>query len=43
MGGVALAAIVMGLSTLRGGFVGGDDHRLALDHVLVNRPLQSFF
>ncbi len=38
MGGVALAAIVMGLSTLRGGFVGGDDHRLALDHVLVNRP-----
>ncbi len=35
---VALAAIVMGLPTLRGGFVGGDDHRLALDHVLVNRP-----
>jgi protein O-mannosyl-transferase len=35
---VALAAIIMGLPTLRGGFVGGDDHRLALDHVLVNRP-----
>lgn len=28
----------MGLPTLRGGFVGGDDHRLVLDHVLVNRP-----
>lgn len=36
--GVALAAIVMGLPTLRGGFVGGDDHRLVIDHVLVNRP-----
>jgi len=35
---VLLAAMVMGLPTLRGGFVGGDDHRLALDHVLVNRP-----
>lgn len=35
---VALAAIVMGLPTLRGGFVGGDDHRLVIDHVLVNRP-----
>ena len=28
----------MGLPTLRGRFVGGDDHRLALNHVLVNRP-----
>lgn len=28
----------MGLPALRGGFVGGDDHGLALDHVLVNRP-----
>lgn len=36
--GLALAAIVMGLPTLRGGFVGGDDHRLVIDHVLVNRP-----
>ena len=35
---VAFAAMIMGLPTLRGGFVGGDDHRLALDHVLVNRP-----
>lgn len=32
------AAVIMGLPTLRGGFVGGDDHRLALNHVLVNRP-----
>src|ERR1043166_9179265 len=31
-------AILFGLPTLRGGFVGGDDHRLVLDHVLVNRP-----
>lgn len=35
---VAAAAIVMGLPTLRGSFVGGDDHRLVLNHVLVNRP-----
>ena len=35
---VACAAVVMGLPTLGGGFVGGDDHRLALDHVLVNHP-----
>jgi len=35
---VTLAAVVMGFPTVRGGFVGGDDHRLALDHVLVNRP-----
>ena len=28
----------MGLPTLRGGFVGGDDHRLVLNHVLVNHP-----
>lgn len=38
MGAVVLAAIVMGLPTLYGGFVGGDDHRLVLDHVLVNHP-----
>ncbi len=38
---VVLAALVMGLPTLRGGFVGGDDHRLALDHVLVNHPSWS--
>jgi len=35
---VILAAVVMGLPTLRGGFVGGDDHRLVLNHVLVNHP-----
>ncbi len=35
---MALAAVVMGLPTLRGGFVGGDDHRLVLNHVLVSRP-----
>lgn len=35
---VFLAAVVMGLPTLRGGFVGGDDHRLVLNHVLVNHP-----
>lgn len=28
----------MGLPTLRGGFVGGDDRRLVLNHVLVNHP-----
>jgi tetratricopeptide (TPR) repeat protein len=36
--GVMAAAVVMGLPTLRGGFVGGDDHRLVVDHVLVNHP-----
>ncbi len=35
---VVVAALLMGLPTLRGGFVGGDDHRLALDHVFVNHP-----
>jgi len=35
---IALAAVVMGLPTLLGGFVGGDDHRLVLNHVLVNHP-----
>ena len=35
---VFLAALAMGIPTLRGGFVGGDDHRLALNHVLVNHP-----
>ena len=35
---VAAAAIIMGLPTLRGSFVGGDDHRLVLNHVLVNHP-----
>lgn len=35
---VFLAAVVMGLPTLHGGFVGGDDHRLVLNHVLVNHP-----
>jgi tetratricopeptide (TPR) repeat protein len=32
------AALVMGWPGLRGGFVGGDDHRLLLNHVLVNHP-----
>ncbi|MDO8629541.1 MAG: tetratricopeptide repeat protein, partial [Phycisphaerales bacterium] len=36
--GVMAAAVVMGLPTLRGGFVGGDDHRLVVDHVFVNHP-----
>ncbi len=35
---VACAAVVMGLPTLEGSFVGGDDHRLLLNHVLVNHP-----
>ena len=35
---VAVAAVVMGLPTLGGGFVGGDDHRLVLNHVFVNHP-----
>ncbi|MFH1109137.1 MAG: tetratricopeptide repeat protein [Planctomycetota bacterium] len=35
---LVLAAAVMGLPTLRGGFVGGDDHRLVLNHVFVNHP-----
>lgn len=38
---VAVAALVMGAPTIRGGFVGGDDHRLLLDHVLVNHPSLS--
>ncbi|MGD2111475.1 MAG: tetratricopeptide repeat protein, partial [Phycisphaerae bacterium] len=32
------AALVMGMPTVRGGFVGSDDHRLALNHVFVNHP-----
>lgn len=35
MAGVALLA---GLPSLRGGFLGGDDIQLVRDHVLVNRP-----
>ena len=35
---VGLLAVVMGLPTLSGSFVGGDDHRLLLNHVLVNHP-----
>ena len=35
---VAAAALVMGLPTVRGLFVGSDDHRLVLNHVLVSRP-----
>lgn len=35
---VFVAAVFMGIPTIGGGFVGGDDHRLALNHVLVNRP-----
>lgn len=35
---VALTAVVMGAPTIRGGFVGADDQRLVLNHVLVNHP-----
>ena len=35
---IVLLALLMGLPTIRGGFVGGDDHRLVLNHVLVSRP-----
>ncbi|MCO6438338.1 MAG: tetratricopeptide repeat protein [Phycisphaerae bacterium] len=35
---VVLAALIMGAPTLRGTFVGGDDYRLVLNHVLVSRP-----
>ncbi|MFQ5495990.1 MAG: hypothetical protein ACE5EX_11480, partial [Phycisphaerae bacterium] len=35
---VGAAALVMGAGTLGGSFVGGDDHRLLLNHVLVNHP-----
>ncbi len=35
---VCVSAVVVGLPSLRGSFVGGDDHRLALNHVLVNHP-----
>lgn len=35
---MAILAVVMGLPTLRGTFVGGDDYRLVLNHVLVNHP-----
>lgn len=35
---VVTAAVVMGLPAVRGGFVGSDDHRLVLNHVLVSRP-----
>lgn len=38
VGLVFAAAVVMGLPTLRGGFVGSDDHRLVINHVYVNRP-----
>lgn len=38
---IFFSAMIMGLPTLRGGFVGGDDHRLVLNHVLVNRPSLS--
>lgn len=37
-GAVTAVALVMGWPTLRGTFVGGDDHRLVLNHVLVNHP-----
>lgn len=33
-----LVAVISGLPSLRGTFVGGDDHRLVLNHVLVSRP-----
>lgn len=38
LGIVVLAALAMGLPTINGGFVGGDDYQLALNHVYVNHP-----
>ncbi|MBI4719439.1 MAG: tetratricopeptide repeat protein [Planctomycetes bacterium] len=38
---VLLAALAMGASTIRGSFVGADDYRLVLNHVLVNHPSWS--
>ncbi len=35
---VVVVAVAMGLPTLGGSFVGGDDHRLVLNHVYVNHP-----
>ncbi|RME39676.1 MAG: hypothetical protein D6788_04935, partial [Planctomycetota bacterium] len=35
---VVVLALAVGLPTIRGGFVGGDDHRLVLNHALVNHP-----
>lgn len=35
---IFVVALIMGLPAIRGGFVGGDDHRLILNHVLVSRP-----
>ena len=35
---VVVVAVAMGLPTLGGSFVGGDDHRLILNHVYVNHP-----
>ena len=35
---VAGVAMVMAWPAIDGGFVGGDDHRLVLDHILVNHP-----
>jgi len=35
---VVAAAVAMGLPTVRGVFVGSDDYRLVLNHVLVSRP-----
>ncbi len=35
---VFATAVLMGLPTLQGSFVGGDDFRLVLNHVLVNHP-----
>lgn len=36
--GACCAALLIGLPTLSGGFAGGDDQRLVLQHVLVSRP-----
>ena len=35
---VAALAMVMAWPVIDGGFVGGDDHRLVLNHILVNHP-----
>ncbi len=36
--GVVTLSLIVGLPTLTGGFVGGDDHQLVLNHALVNHP-----
>jgi protein O-mannosyl-transferase len=35
---IAALGVLLAFPAMRGGFVGGDDHRLVLNHVLVNQP-----